>query len=59
MIDEKLPPPPPVQCYVWNSNNIADRCTDEQYAALADGTAVVKDLYVVKPEGVYPGVGGA
>lgn len=37
-------------CFV----RLPESCTDEQLAALADGTAVVKDWIVVEPRGKKP-----
>ena len=41
-----LPPLLKMECYTWAANST---CTVEQTAALADGSAVVKDYVVVKP----------
>jgi hypothetical protein len=51
MVHETLPPPPPFQCYLESINS----CTQEQYDALVNGTAVVKDLFIVGPKGGSPG----
>ena len=42
------PPQEPVECYV-DYAPFSDRCSPEQIAALADGTAVVVDRVVVSP----------
>lgn len=47
-VTNKVPEPELSTCYLYES---ASTCTDEQLAALADGSAVVKDWVVVKPEG--------
>ncbi|KAM0283417.1 hypothetical protein ACHAQH_002541 [Verticillium albo-atrum] len=44
-----LPPRAPVFCYIASTPIIEGQCTDEQIAALADGTAVVKNFIVVQP----------
>jgi len=41
-----LPPLLEMECYTWAANST---CTVEQTAALADGSAVVKDYVVVEP----------
>ncbi|KAJ4352254.1 uncharacterized protein N0V89_007601 [Didymosphaeria variabile] len=43
-IKNVLPTPPKNECYTWA---IADTCTTEQIAALANGTAAVRD-YIVR-----------
>jgi hypothetical protein len=45
-IKNKLPAPRKSRCYFWAYNST---CTDNQAAALMNGTAVVKDLFVVEP----------
>ena len=45
-IKNVLPPSGPHECNTWQVNY---SCTDNQYAALADGTAIVKDYIVVLP----------
>ncbi|KAF3352297.1 Zinc finger protein GLI3 [Verticillium dahliae VDG1] len=44
-----LPPKAPVFCYTASTPIVRGQCTDAQIAALADGTAVVKDFVVVQP----------
>ncbi|CRK20794.1 hypothetical protein BN1723_012154 [Verticillium longisporum] len=39
----------PVFCYTASTPIVPGQCTDAQIAALADGTAVVKDFVVVQP----------
>jgi hypothetical protein len=41
-----LPAGPEVECYTWAANST---CTLEQTAALANGTALVKDYVVIEP----------
>lgn len=43
-----LPSEYKMECYTWA---ISDTCTEEQIAALAAGTAVVRDYVVVDPDG--------
>lgn len=42
---------PQSQCYTLNA---PQTCTDEQIAALSNGTAVVKNYIVTSPSGVRP-----
>ncbi|KAG7123530.1 Carboxypeptidase S1 A like protein [Verticillium longisporum] len=44
-----LPAKAPVFCYTASTPIVPGQCTDAQIAALADGTAVVKDFVVVQP----------
>ncbi|KAF2720463.1 putative carboxypeptidase S1 [Polychaeton citri CBS 116435] len=46
-IKQKLPPVPPVECYIYNG----DSCTESQLSALQDGSAVIENFIVVKPDG--------
>lgn len=39
---DKAPPSPEPECYIWSLST----CTNEQYNALLDGTAIVKDFIV-------------
>lgn len=43
-IQDVLPPPLDSECYTWIA---ADTCTEEQLAALANGTAIVQE-YIVR-----------
>lgn len=42
----KLPPPPDPVCFLYY---VEPTCTEDQYAALANGTAEIVDFIVVKP----------
>jgi hypothetical protein len=41
-----LPPMPAISCYTWEGSSM---CADDQLEALQDGSAIVKDFYVIKP----------
>ncbi|KAI9663280.1 MAG: hypothetical protein M1821_008328 [Bathelium mastoideum] len=45
-IKNKLPEPMPSRCYFWSYNTT---CNENQIAALMNGTAVIKDLFVIEP----------
>lgn len=47
-IKNKLPPSPPPNCYLYN---IGSTCTNDQLAAILDGTAEIVDFRVIKPAG--------
>ena len=42
-VKNKVPEAPESKCYV----RVPDTCTPEQYATVLDGTAIVKDFFVV------------
>lgn len=48
-IKNELPPPPPVLCYLYDA---AGGCNEDQFEALANGTAEMKDFVIVKPVAV-------
>lgn len=54
-IRNKMPEPPPVNCHLYN---VPLSCTTEQQEALANGTAVIQDFNVIKPDGGSAGVLG-
>ena len=43
-----MPPSPPPVCYIYN---VGVSCTNAQYEAILNGTAVIKDWVVVEPDG--------
>jgi hypothetical protein len=45
-VTQSLPEMPKPECYIWS---VVNRCSDTQVAALANGTAVVKDSFVISP----------
>ncbi|KAK3073317.1 hypothetical protein LTR53_005219 [Teratosphaeriaceae sp. CCFEE 6253] len=47
-ITDILPASMPVLCYLWD---VTGTCTQDQYEALANGTAVVEDFVVTSPAG--------
>lgn len=54
-VTNEVPEPELSTCYVAEASV---SCTDEQLAALADGSAVVEDSVVVKPAGTRGGLDG-
>jgi len=58
ILQNKLPRPPlpTVECYLYN---VAPSCTEDQYAALLNGTADIVDFTVVKPVGGDGALGGS
>lgn len=51
-IKNKLPKIPRWECNLWSA---ISSCTQEQYDALADGTAVIDNYKIVQPAGGSPG----
>lgn len=51
-IKNKLPKIPGWECNLWSA---ISSCTQEQYDALANGTAVIDNYKVVRPAGGSPG----
>lgn len=51
-VKDKLPPPPPFNCNLYN---VIGSCTIQQYEALQNGTAKVVDFNIVRPARGSPG----